>query len=146
MIPKAFEIEKRSFSTDYMEWNLRSSARLKRTPGARDDREREARPDHDIATNDKTKIPATVALFSDTERQAVGSFNCEILAARKEHLRERGLREERTCSGMLGAVRMKQVCTGREAGQDDEAEGKEARAGHRGSALPAPPRHDRGCA
>ena len=26
---KAFEIERRSFSTDYMEWNLRSSARLR---------------------------------------------------------------------------------------------------------------------
>merc|ERR1712093_942018 len=42
MFFKAFEIERRSFSTDYMEWNLRSSARLRRTPGARDDREREA--------------------------------------------------------------------------------------------------------
>jgi len=29
MFFKAFEIERRSFSTDYMEWNLRSSARLR---------------------------------------------------------------------------------------------------------------------
>ena len=33
--------------------------------------------DHDTATNNKTKIPATVALFSDTERQTVGSFDSE---------------------------------------------------------------------
>ena len=38
--------------------------------------------DHDIATNNQTKIPAIVeALFSDTERQTVGSFGCKILAA-----------------------------------------------------------------
>ena len=36
-----------------------------------------------------------------------------------------------TCSGMLGAIRTKQVCKGQEAGQDDEAEVKEARAEHR---------------
>ena len=78
MFFKAFEIERRSFSTDYMEWNLRSSARLRRTPGARDDREREAKPDHHIATNNQTKIPAIVeVLFSDTERQTVGSFDSE---------------------------------------------------------------------
>ena len=114
-----------------MEWNLRSSARLRRTPGARDDREREVKPDHDIATNNKTKIPATVAPFSDTERQAVGSFDCEILAARGEHLRERKHLKGAPAEGLLGAVRTKQVCTGREAGQDDEAEVKEARVGHR---------------
>ena len=34
--------------------------------------------DHDIATNNQTKIPAIVeALFSDTERQTVGSFDSE---------------------------------------------------------------------
>ena len=46
--------------------------------------------DHDIATNNKAKIPATVALFSDTERQTVGSFDCEILAAREASTCERG--------------------------------------------------------
>ena len=29
MFFKAFEIERRSFSTDYMEWNFRSSVRLR---------------------------------------------------------------------------------------------------------------------
>ena len=29
MFFNAFEIERRSFSTDYMEWNFRSSARLR---------------------------------------------------------------------------------------------------------------------
>ena len=33
--------------------------------------------DHDIAMNNKTKIPVIVALFSDTERQTVGSFDSE---------------------------------------------------------------------
>ena len=35
--------ERQSFSTDYMEWNLRSSVRLRRAPGAHDDREQEQR-------------------------------------------------------------------------------------------------------
>ena len=90
------------------------------------------KPDHDIATNNQTKIPAIVeALFSNTERQTVGSFDCEILATREEHLRERKHLKGAPAEGLLGAVRTKQVCTGREADQDDEAEVKEARAGHR---------------
>jgi hypothetical protein len=36
------------------------------------------KPDHDIATTNQTKIPAIVeALFSDRERQTVGSFDSE---------------------------------------------------------------------
>ena len=108
MFFKAFEIERRSFSTDYMEWNLRSSARLRRTPGARDDREREVKPDHDIATNNKTKIPVIVALFSDTERQTVGSFDSER-AGRSRRARSRessagpaGQRTEPDCTEVKG--------------------------------------------
>ena len=52
------------------------------------------KPEHDVTTNNKTKIPAIVALFSDTERQAVGSFGCKILAAREGHLRERDLQKD----------------------------------------------------
>ena len=69
-----------------MEWNLRSSVRLRRSPGAHNDHEQEVKPDHDIAMNNKAKIPATIAPFSDTERQTVGSFDCKILATHEEHL------------------------------------------------------------
>ena len=40
--------------------------------------------------NNKAKIPAIVSLFSDTEGQTASLLDCEILAAREEHLRERG--------------------------------------------------------
>ena len=51
--------------------------------------------DHDIATNNQTKVLAIVEVFfSDTERQAVGSFGCKILAAREGHLRERDLQKD----------------------------------------------------
>ena len=84
--------------------------------------------DHDIATNNQTKIPAIAeAPFSDTEKQTVGSFDSER-AGRSRRARSRessaGPAGQRTC-------RTKQVCTGQEARQDDEAKAKEARAGHR---------------
>ena len=44
--------------------------------------------DHDIATNNQTKIPVIVALFSDTERQTVGSFDSER-AGRSRRARSR---------------------------------------------------------
>ena len=61
--------------------------------------------DHDIATNNQTKIQAIVALFLDTERQTVGSFDCEILAAREEHLRERKHLKGAPAEGWLSSAR-----------------------------------------
>ena len=76
MFFKAFEIERRSFSTDYMEWNFRSSARLRSAMIVNESDKPKA--DHDITTNNQTKIPAIVeALFSDTEGQTVGLFDSE---------------------------------------------------------------------
>jgi hypothetical protein len=46
--------------------------------------------DHDIATNNQTKIPAIVeAPFSDREKQTVGSFDTER-AGRSRRARSRG--------------------------------------------------------
>ena len=94
MFFKAFEIERRSFSTDYMEWNCRSSARLRSAMIVNESDKPKA--DHDIATNNQTKIPVIVALFSDMERQTVGSFDSERAG------RSRSARSRESSAGPAG--------------------------------------------
>ena len=102
------------------------------TRGARDDRERERRSP--TTTSRRTTRPRSrpSSPSSRTRRGRQFSFDCEIVhnALLVGPLGRWAICTE-TCSGMLGAVRTKQVCTGREADQDDEAEVKEARAGQK---------------
>ena len=46
---------------------------------------RATKPDHDITTNNYTKIQAIVAPSSDREKGAAAFFDSKILAARVEH-------------------------------------------------------------
>ena len=94
MFFKAFEIERRSFSTDYMEWTFRSSARLRSAMIVNESdearpRHRDEQPDQDPGQVDKRVCEMIVkALFSDTERQTVGSFDSER-AGRSRRARSR---------------------------------------------------------
>ena len=85
------------------------------------------KPDHDIAMT-----PRSRPLSSSSRTRRGSQLAC--LTAKSwpivdEHEAERS---RRTSSRMLGAVRTKPACTGQklEAGQDDEAKGKEVQAGH----------------
>ena len=95
------------------------------------------KPDHDIATNTFTKIPAIVALFSP-HREAISWLARLQTPGRVWTSTERS---RRTCSRSLGAVRTKPVCTGQEAGQHDEANRRQAGTSRapRSSSAPSTP-------
>ena len=91
---------------------------------------RATKPDHGIATNNYTKIQAIVAPSSDREKRAAAFFDSEILAAHGRASSKRGT-FEKDLQRNTGAERQAAPTPqSKEWGQDDEAEGKEVRAGH----------------
>ena len=98
--------------------------------------------DHDIATNNYTKIQAIVAPSPDREKWAAAFFDSEILAARGRARSKRGTFEKDLQWNSGVEQQAAPTPQGEERGQD-EAEGKEARAGQREiKPTPAPPQHD----